>query len=52
MSIAIQPELHHAFKAAAAAQGQKMTKLIISFIEQYVRDHPVPEPKPRKAGRA
>jgi predicted HicB family RNase H-like nuclease len=37
MSLIISPDLHRAFKAAAAAQGKEMTELILSFIEDYVQ---------------
>ena len=39
LNLHIDPELHRAFKTAAAAQGKKMTDLVIDFIEGYVQKH-------------
>ena len=39
LNLHIDPELHRAFKTAAAAQGKKMTDLVIDFIESYVQKH-------------
>ena len=39
MSLIIPPDLHRAFKAAAAADGKEMTELILEFIRDYVRRH-------------
>lgn len=32
--------LHDAFKASTAAQGKKMTDVLIQFIQEYVQKHP------------
>ena len=39
LNVIIEEELHKAFKAAAAANGKKMTDLVLEFIEQYVQKH-------------
>jgi hypothetical protein len=39
MNINLEAELHDAFKSATAAQGKKMTDVLLAFIEQYVRQH-------------
>lgn len=39
MSLIIAPELHRAFKAAAAADGKQMTDLLLEFIQKYVEQH-------------
>jgi len=39
MSLIIPPDLHRAFKVAAAAEGREMTELILEFIEDYVQRH-------------
>ncbi len=51
MSIVIDRELHHAFKAAAAAEGKKMTELIVEFIKDYTKKHLPGSPAPKKGGR-
>jgi hypothetical protein len=49
MSLIISPELHRAFKAATAAEGKEMSKILISFIEDYVQKHS-PATRPAKKG--
>jgi predicted HicB family RNase H-like nuclease len=39
MSLIIDPDLHRAFKVAAAAEGREMTELILEFIHDYVQRH-------------
>ena len=39
MSLIIPPELHRAFKAAAASEGRQMSELILEFIQDYVHQH-------------
>ena len=50
MSLIIDPELHRAFKAATAAQGQEMTEVLLEFIRGYVAKYAPKELKP-KGGR-
>ncbi len=54
MSIIIDPKLHRAFKMATAAQGREMSEVLIEFIEEYLRQHPIAAaaPQPKKGGRA
>ena len=55
MSLIIPPDLHRAFKAAAASEGRLMTELILDFIWDYVAKHaqaiPVRKSKQPKRGR-
>lgn len=39
MNIHIDSKLHDAFKAATAAQGKKMTEVLLRFIEEFVKKH-------------
>jgi hypothetical protein len=48
MNLNVPIELHNAFKATTAAQGQNMTDVLIEFIEKYVVDHSSPKPKGRR----
>jgi hypothetical protein len=48
MNLNVPVELHDAFKAATAAQGQNMTDVLIEFVEQYVAKNGV---RPTKKGR-
>lgn len=48
MNLNVEAGLHDAFKAATAAEGKKMTDVLIEFIQQYVEKHP---PQPTKKGR-
>ena len=41
MNIHIDVKLHDAFKTATAAQGEKMTDVLLRFIESYVKKHQV-----------
>jgi predicted HicB family RNase H-like nuclease len=53
MNLNVDIALHDAFKAATAAQGKKMTDVLIEFIRDYVQEHPVPPPgKPEKESGA
>lgn len=52
MSLAIDRDLHDAFKAAAASEGKKMSHVLIEFIKRYVKQH-APAVRPgKKGGRA
>lgn len=55
MSIIIPPDLHRAFKVAAASEGKQMTELILDFIRDFVAKHapaiPVQKTKQQKRGR-
>jgi hypothetical protein len=48
MNLNVPIELHNAFKATTAAQGQNMTDVLIEFIEKYVVDHSSLKPKGRR----
>lgn len=50
MSLVIPPELHRAFKAACAAQGQQMTDVLLEAIRSYIAKNP-PVAAPKKGGR-
>lgn len=41
MNLNVEEPLHHAFKAATAAQGKNMTDVLLEFIEKYVAQHGV-----------
>ena len=45
MDLNVEANLHDAFKAATAAEGKKMTDVLIEFIKQYVENHPAHPPK-------
>ena len=47
MNLNVPVELHNAFKAATAAQGQNMTDELLKFIRSYV-DKNAPKPKRRR----
>ncbi len=49
MNLNVEVNLHDAFKAATAAQGENMTDVLIRFITQYVEKNGV-QPA-RKAAR-
>lgn len=49
MNLNVETGLHDAFKAATAAQGKKMTDVLLEFIQEYVQKHP---PQPPKKGKA
>ena len=51
MNINVEADLHDAFKAATAAQGVKMTDVLLQFIEDYVRKNPPGAAKRAKKGR-
>ena len=48
MNLNVAAPLHHAFKAATAAEGKNMTDVLLEFIQQYVAKHGV---QPIKKGR-
>lgn len=48
MNLNVDLDLHNAFKAATAVQGQNMTDVLLEFIEDYVKKHGV---QPVKKGR-
>jgi hypothetical protein len=39
MNLNVPVDLHNAFKAAAAAQGENMTDVLMEFIRNYVDKH-------------
>jgi hypothetical protein len=45
MNLNVPVELHNAFKATTAAQGQNMTDILMEFIKAYVTKH---SPKGRR----
>jgi hypothetical protein len=47
MNLNVPVELHNAFKAATAAQGENMTDILLEFIQTYVAKH-APKPKRRR----
>jgi hypothetical protein len=51
MNLNVQVDLHNAFKAATASQGENMTDVLLGFIEEYVRRHPTTAVKAAKKGR-
>jgi ParG len=51
MSLIISPDLHRAFKSACAAQGKEMTEVLLEFIEQFVKKHPLSVRPLKKGGR-
>jgi hypothetical protein len=50
MNIQIDAKLHDAFKMVTAAQGKKMTDVLLRFIEDYVKKNQGSERAP-KGGR-
>ncbi len=48
MNMLVPRELHDAFKAAAAARGERMTDILLEYIEQYVKKHGVQPKKGRR----
>jgi len=47
MNLNVPSKLHNAFKAACAAQGERMTDVLLQFIEHYARQNP---PRPLSKG--
>ena len=47
MNLNVPVELHNAFKAATAAQGENMTDVLLEFIQQYVAEHGQGAKKPK-----
>jgi hypothetical protein len=39
MNLNVETNLHDAFKASTAAQGKKMTDVLLEFIRDYVQKH-------------
>jgi Tfp pilus assembly major pilin PilA len=48
MNLNVPVDLHDAFKAATAAQGQNITDILIKFVQDYVAKNGV---QPAKKGR-
>lgn len=48
MNMNVPKELHDAFKAATAARGERMTDVLLEYIEQYVRKNGVQTKKGRR----
>jgi predicted HicB family RNase H-like nuclease len=48
MNMNVPKQLHDAFKAAAAARGEKMTEIVLTFIEEYVKKYGTPKTKGRR----
>jgi predicted HicB family RNase H-like nuclease len=48
MNMNVPKQLHDAFKAAAAARGEKMTEVVLTFIEDYVKKYGTPKTKGRR----
>ncbi len=51
MGLLIPTQLHREFKTATAAQGKKMTDVLLDFIREYVHQHAPAAPQPKKGGR-
>lgn len=49
MNLNVPVQLHNDFKAATAAEGEKMTTVLLEFIEKYVADHAPSKKKSRRA---
>jgi ParG len=49
LNIHIDAKLHDAFKATVAARGEKMTDILLRFIEQYIQKNQ--SAVPPKGGR-
>jgi uncharacterized protein (DUF1778 family) len=47
MNLNVDANMHNAFKAATAAQGENMTDVILQFIQDYVKKNGV-KPKGRR----
>lgn len=48
MNMLVPRELHDAFKAAAAARGERMTDILLESIEEYVKKYGVQLKKGRR----
>ena len=48
MNLNVPVDLHDAFKAATAAQGESMTDILMQFIEHYVNKYGVQPKKGRR----
>jgi hypothetical protein len=48
MNLNVDLDLHNAFKAATAAQGENMTDVLLRFIEDYVSKKGVTPKKGRR----
>jgi hypothetical protein len=51
MNINVDAKLHDAFKAITAAQGKKMTDILLRFIQEYVKKNQSAA-VPTKGGRS
>ena len=49
MNLNVEIGLHNAFKAATAVQNESMTDVLLAFIRDYVKKHPVSKPNRRRA---
>jgi hypothetical protein len=47
MNLNLPVDLHNEFKSATAAEGQKMTAVLLRFIKEYVGRHAAAKPKGR-----
>ncbi len=48
MNMNVPKELHDAFKAATAARGERMTDVLLEYIQEYVQKHGVQTKKGRR----
>lgn len=48
MNLNVEVDLHNKFKAVTAAEGKKMTDVLIDYIRKYVEQH---APEQSKKGR-
>jgi hypothetical protein len=47
MNLNVPVELHNSFKSVTAAKGQRMTDVLLEFIQTYITKHS-PKPKGRR----
>jgi hypothetical protein len=47
MNLNVPVELHNSFKSITAAKGQRMTDVLLEFIQTYVKNYS-PKPKGRR----
>jgi len=50
MNINVDAKLHDAFKATTAAKGEKMTDVLLRFIEEYVKKNQSAAVPPKTKG--
>jgi uncharacterized protein (DUF1778 family) len=48
MNLNVDANMHNAFKAATAAQGENMTDVILQFIQDYIKKNGVQPKKGRR----